>query len=189
MKRMQAGGEHYLGDDDNAPCSARYKGVRRRKWGKWVSEIREPGKKTRIWLGSYESPEMAAAAYDVAALHLRGPGAALNFPELAEVLPKPANSSSEAVQLAAQEAALRFRRAEGGSGGAGGSGTGSRSSAPVRVGLSPSQIEAINEAPLDSPKMWMEMAEGAAGADPTVVWELGDTELDEWGMLQHSIWD
>ncbi|KAF8025480.1 hypothetical protein BT93_F2350 [Corymbia citriodora subsp. variegata] len=186
MKGMQAGGDH-----DSAPCAARYKGVRRRKWGKWVSEIREPGKKTRIWLGSYESPEMAAAAYDVAALHLRGPGAALNFPELVEDLPKPAGSSSEAVQLAAQEAALRFRRAEGGArGGAGsGDGTSGRSSAPVRVGLSPSQIEAINEAPLDSPKMWMELAAGGAGADLTAVFDAGDMEMDEWGMLQQSIWD
>ncbi|KAI3417435.1 AP2/ERF domain-containing protein [Psidium guajava] len=64
-----------------------------------------------------------------------------------------------------------------------------RSSGPARVGLSQSQIEAINEAPLDSPKMWTDLAAGAAGADPMVFLDLGDVGMDEWGMLQHSIWD
>uniref|UniRef100_A0A6I9QJY1 Ethylene-responsive transcription factor ERF015 n=2 Tax=Elaeis guineensis var. tenera TaxID=51953 RepID=A0A6I9QJY1_ELAGV len=58
-----------------------FRGVRMRKWGRWVSEIRVPKSRTRIWLGSYSTPEKAARAYDAAVYCLRGDQARFNFPE------------------------------------------------------------------------------------------------------------
>ncbi|TYI17378.1 hypothetical protein ES332_A07G019500v1 [Gossypium tomentosum] len=60
---------------------SKYKGVRKRKWGKWVSEIRLPNSRERIWLGTYDSPEKAARAFDAAQYCLRGNGAKFNFPD------------------------------------------------------------------------------------------------------------
>ncbi|PIN24652.1 hypothetical protein CDL12_02615 [Handroanthus impetiginosus] len=186
----------------NINSAPQYIGVRRRKWGKWVSEIREPGKKTRIWLGSYEEPQMAAAAYDVAALCLKGPtGARLNFPELVDSLPKPVSSNAEDIQLAANQAAMQLRTQrpkEEEEEDRGGDGSIARATgmlpAAVRVGLSPTQIQAINESPLDSPKMWMELAGPSVslvGSEP--LFYCGETDEIElqWDAMEcnYSIWD
>lgn len=67
------------GGPENAMCN--YRGVRQRTWGKWVAEIREPNRGSRLWLGTYPTAQVAALAYDAAARVLYGANALLNLPD------------------------------------------------------------------------------------------------------------
>ena len=151
----------------------KFRGARSRS-GKWVSEIRQPRKATRIWLGTYPTRDMAATAYDVAALALKGPDTVLNFPDLILWYPIPLSTSPVDIRAAAASAAAKMMER-------------SSESSHEATHLRSSEEEYFidEEALLNMPNLLVNMAEGMLLTPPRIQ---SKSSSDESGGDGEGLW-
>ncbi|CAN1842453.1 Ethylene-responsive transcription factor ERF025 [Linum perenne] len=167
--------------------SSRYRGVRSRS-GKWVSEIREPKKTNRIWLGTYPTPEMAAAAYDVAAIALKGPNTALNFPESFYSYPTPASTSASDIRAAAQNAATALMPQNPAHGQGSGQASGSSSQPAPEEYMDERMVYVDEEDVFGMPGILASMAEGMLLPPPPVAAAVEDDVGEGGGDMAADVW-
>ncbi|CAN0907484.1 Dehydration-responsive element-binding protein 1E [Linum grandiflorum] len=171
MEMMYTSSQHYSDSSSSSSSSSStrhpvFRGVRSRSGNKWVCELRLPKKETRVWLGTYPTPEMAARAHDVASLAFRGESGCLNFADSAWRLPVPASLDPKDVRKAAAQAAEMFRP----------------QSFPAAATELNNNNELYNnyvdeEEVLEMPRLLSEMAEGLLLSPP---WTY---HSDQWGHL------
>ncbi|KAL8126200.1 dehydration-responsive element-binding protein 1E-like [Apium graveolens] len=157
-----------------------YRGIRRRNSGKWVCEVREPVKNSRIWLGTYPTAEMAARANDVAAIALRGRNACLNFEDSVWRLPVPDSSHVKDIQKAAAKAAEAFRPPKNHKGTSGDT---------TSLGVEEDMFDMDEDEIFGMPELINSMAEGMLISPPQYVQSDGcceDDDLDDIPDL--SLW-
>lgn len=143
-----------------------FRGIRCRS-GKWVSEIREPRKTTRIWLGTYPTPEMAAAAYDVAAMALKGNDAVINFPGNINSYPSlPPSPAAADIRKAAATAAALMKIETGETTSGTQPGTDDQSSGSVHMMETKDHEYIDEEALFDMPNLLVDMAEAMMVSPP-----------------------